>query len=128
MTTWDDVLAHLRSTYRLTVDEPGKVVLDFECDEERAQRIVVSTFEAMGKGWVLFRSRVCELSRLDPVEALRRNSTFAVGFLAISDEHYEICYTSQLDTLDIDELELPLHALTDTADTLERELTGTDRW
>ena len=128
MATWNDVTKHLRSRYQIALEEPNLIALDFECADGRAQRILVSAFDAMGKSWLLFRSRVCELARMDPLEALRRNSSFAVGFLAVAEGHYEICYTTQLNTLDIDELELPLHALTETADELERELTGTDRW
>ncbi len=128
MATWGEIQNHIRGKYRLAVEEPNMLALDFECDDGRAQRILISSFEAMGKNWILFRSRVCELSRLDPEEALRRNASFAVGFLALSENHYEIIYTAQLNTLDIDELELPLHSLSDTADQLERELTGTDRW
>lgn len=128
MASWNDVRKHLRTRFRLAVDEPNLVAVDFECAAGRAQRVLVSAFEALGKGWVLFRSRVCEQARLDPVEALRRNAGFAVGFLSLAEGHYEVCYTAQLDTLDIDELELPLLALSDTADALERELTGVDRW
>ncbi len=128
MATWNDVQNHVRGKYKIAQEDPNLIALDFECTDGRAQRILISSFEAMGKTWVLFRSRVCEISRLDPREALRRNASFAVGFLAISEDFYELVYTTQLNTLDIDELELPLHGLTDTADELERELTGTDRW
>jgi hypothetical protein len=128
MATWESVRDHLRQKYPISVDKEKLIALDFVCADNRAQRILVSVFEAMGRQWVLFRSRVCEQSLLDPIEALKRNSGFAVGFLAVSEGHYEIVYTAQLNTLDPDELELPLHALTDTADKLERELTGTDRW
>ena len=128
MATWSDVQNHLRSRYALAEDRPDLVALKFECAGARAQLIQVSSFSALGRGWVLFRSRVCEQSRMDPVEALRRNSRFAVGFLALTDGYYEIAYTAQLETLDIDELEIPLRVLSDTADELERELTGTDQW
>lgn len=130
MKTWADVQSHLGTKYaeHISVVNPNLLALDFPCSGGRAQRILISTFEAMGKGWVLFRSRVCERSRIDPEEALRRNSGFAVGFLAIAEDFYELVYTTQLNTLDLDELELPIHVLTDTADQLEREFTGGDRW
>lgn len=128
MATWTDVQKHLRGKYRLSADEPNLVAIDFETTQGRAQRILVSSFDALGKSWVLFRSRVCEESELDPVDALRRNAGFAVGFLALAEGHYEVVYTAQLGTLDINELEVPLDALTVTADELEKELTGRDRW
>ncbi len=128
MASWSDVQNHLRSRYVLTEDQPNLIALDFECAGGRSQKILISAFAALNKHWVLFRSRVCERDRLDPEEALRRNSVFAVGFLALADNFYEIVYTTQLETLDIDELEIPLRVLTDTADELERELTGMDRW
>ena len=128
MATWEDVKKHLRSKFRIASEDRNLVALDFEVAGGRVQRIVISNFEAMGKGWLLYRSRVCERARLDPEEALRRNSSFAVGFLALTEGFYELDYTAQIDTLDIDELEIPLFALTETADQLERELTGTDQW
>lgn len=130
MATWAEVQHHLRKKYasQISADNPNLMALDFPCSGQRAQRILLSTFEAVGKGWVLFRSRVCERARIDPEEALRRNAGFAVGFLAISEDHYELVYTAQLNTLDLDELELPLHVITDTADQLEREFTGGDNW
>jgi len=126
--TWQDVQNLLKNRYVLAEDRQNLMALDFECDGGRVQRILVSPFTALGKSWILFRSRVCERSRLDPAEALRRNSGFAVGFLALADDFYEIVYTTLLETLDVDELAIPLRALSDTADALERELTGTDRW
>lgn len=128
MATWQDVQNLLKSRYVLAEDRQNLMALDFECQNGRAQRILVSPFGALGKNWILFRSRVCERSLLEPEEALRRNAGFAVGFLALSEDFYEIVYTTQLETLDVDELEIPLRALSDTADELERELTGVDRW
>lgn len=128
MATWTDVQKHLRKSYRLAVDEQNLIALDFETTAGRAQRILVSSFDALGKSWVLFRSRVCERSQLEPEDALRRNAGFAVGFLALAEDHYEVAYTCQLETLDLAELEVPLDALSVTADELEKELTGKDRW
>lgn len=128
MATWSDVQNHLRSRYILAEDKPNLAALDFECTGGRAQRVLVSSFSALGKNWVLFRSRVCERHLFDPEEALKRNAVFAVGYLALSEGFYEVVYTAQLDTLDIDELEIPLRSLSDTADDLEREITGVDRW
>ena len=128
MATWSDVQTYLRQRYILAEDTPQLVALDFECTGGRAQRILISAFSALGKHWLLLRSRVCERHLLDPEEALRRNAVFAVGYLALSEGFYEVVYTVQLDTLEIDELEIPLKALTDTADELELELTGMDRW
>ena len=128
MATWEDVKSHLRSKFRISSEEHNMISLDFEVAGSRVQRILISSFEAMGKGWLLYRSRVCERARLEPEDALRRNSSFAVGFLALAEGFYELVYTAQMNTLDIDELEIPLFALTETADQLERELTGTDQW
>lgn len=128
MATWDDVKQHLRSKFQIMQEDRSFVVLNFALNQNRAQRIVISAFEAMNKRWLLFRSRICERARLDPEEALRRNSSFAVGFLALSEGFYEVVYTVQMDTLEIDELEIPIFAIVDTADQLERELTGGDTW
>ena len=128
MATWAEIQNHIRKNYILAEDAQKYMALDFECPGGRKQRMVLSYFESMSKRWVLYRSRVCERSRLDPEEALRRNAGFAVGFLALSENFYELVYTAQLDTIDTNELELPLYVLSETADQLERELTGADNW
>lgn len=128
MATWEDVKTHLRTKFQIMQEDRSYVVLNFSLSQNRTQRIVINSFEAMNKRWLLFRSRVCERARLDPEEALRRNSSFAVGFLALSEGFYEVVYTVQLDTLEVDELLIPIYALVDTADQLERELTGGDAW
>jgi hypothetical protein len=126
--TWDDVKKHLRGKFQIMQEDHAYVVLNFALHQNRSQRIVISSFEAMNHRWLLYRSRICERARLDPEEALRRNSSFAVGFLALSEGFYEVVYTLQMDTLEVDELEIPIYALVDTADQLERELTGSDTW
>jgi hypothetical protein len=130
MATWADVQSHMRSNYHLAADEPAWLSLDFQFENKRLQRIVLSTFEALGKHWVCFRSRICRRDQMEPEEACRRTAGFAVGAIGLSGEGteawYEMIYSAQLESLDPDELELPLHVICDTADRLEDEFTKGD--
>ena len=130
MASWADVQTHMRANYKLVADEPTWMSLDFRFPNGRLQRIILTTFEALGKHWIGFRSRICKRSQMDPEVAVLKNGNFAVGFIGLSgegaDAFYEFVYTTVLETLDPDELELPLHVVTRTADELEAELTKED--
>ncbi len=130
MATWADVQAHMRSNYHLAADEPQWLSLDFQFENKRLQRIVLSTFEALGKHWVCFRSRICRKDQMSPEAACRKTAGFAVGAIGLVGEGdqswYEMIYATQLESLDPDELELPLHVICRTADEIEAEVTKED--
>ncbi|MBI2895363.1 MAG: hypothetical protein HYY06_17545 [Deltaproteobacteria bacterium] len=130
MATWAEVQNHMRSTYTLAADQPEWLSLDFQFENKRLQRIILSTFQALGKNWVSFRSRICRREQMDPEVAVRKTGNFAVGAIGLIGEgdnaYYEMIYSTMLETLDPEELELPLHVICRTADEIEAEITHED--
>ena len=128
MPTWSDVQEYARSKYELTEDNENSFKLIFEYQNDRLQAVIVSRFEAMGREWVDFASACAKREDLDPEVALQRNFGFVVGGLCLDKGVYVVRYSVQLDTMDMDEFELPLHVVARTADKLEQEITGKDEF
>lgn len=126
MPTWGEIKEYVRSKYKLAKDEEDWFSLVWAYESKRTQLIVVTKFEAFGKQWVSFRSRICKKAEMAAEVALKRNNNFAVGAIALDGEFYTFQYTAPLDTMDIDEFELPLHVVASTADELESTFSAGD--
>ena len=124
MPTWADVQEYARSKYKLAADDENSFKLVFEYENDRLQAVIVSRFEAMGREWCDFASAACKLDQLSPEQALKKNFEFAVGALCLDEDIYVVRYSVQLDTMDMEEFELPLHVVATTADKIEREFAG----
>lgn len=130
MPSWTDIQQHARSNYKLQKDEEEFFGLGFQYEDSRTQMIYVKRFSFEDSDWVEFRSVVCTGSQMEPKVALEWNEKFAVGALALdSDGDYVIVHRAPLATMQLDEFELPLHAISSTADQLEKTYaSGSDRW
>lgn len=128
MPTWSEIQEYARSKYELSEDNENSFKLIFEYQNDRLQAVIVSRFEAMNREWVDFASACCKREELEPEQALQRNFGFAVGALCLDDDVYVVRYSVQLDTMDMEEFELPLHVVARTADKLEQEITGKDEF
>ncbi len=132
MPSWTEVREYARSQYTLMEDSDQMLKLAFtfegEDGDERMQAIIVSRFEAMGREWCDFRSACCEVAQMDPAIALEKNAEFALGALQISDGLYIFRYSTQLETMDVEEFEIPLRMIARTADEIEREFAGGDQF
>jgi len=128
MPTFEEVREYAQGRYQLSDDGPERFSLVFEYETGRMQKVVVSRFEAMDREWCDFASACCNREQLEPEAAVRRNWDFAVGALALQDDTYVVRYSIPLATMNLAEFELPLHVVARTADGLERELTGGDKF
>ncbi len=129
MPTWEDIRGFLREHYRVVDDDERAMGVLIEFDNRRRQHISISPFEAFDRQWLRFETRICQQALLDAIEACRVNAEMAVGSLALDSEGFYVArHTALLDTLDLDELIVPMHALTAFADDLEERLTGRDLW
>jgi hypothetical protein len=126
MPSWDEVREHAREKYNLQEETDRSFKLVWEYRNGRFQMITVSRFEAIDREWVDFVSAACKREQLEPEEALKRNYTFAQGALCLDGDVYVVRYSTLLATMDMDEFELPLHIVAQTADQLEAELTNAD--
>ncbi|NOY90500.1 MAG: hypothetical protein GXP55_04760 [Deltaproteobacteria bacterium] len=128
MPTFDEVREYAKSRYEFSEDSAERFSLVFEYESGRMQKVVISRFEAMDREWCDFASACCSREQLSPEDAVRKNWDFAVGALALEGDTYVIRYSLSLATMNLAEFELPLHVVARTADTLERELTGGDKF
>ena len=127
MPTWGELKEYARSKYTLNNDDEEGFSIVFKFDDDRTQQIGVHHFTAFDKDWVEFRSYVCKEAEMSPKVALRKNDDFAIGALALDDDgDYCLLYSAQLDTLDPEEFELPLHILARIADDLEETFSSGD--
>jgi hypothetical protein len=129
MPTWNELKDFARSKYKLSDDEDDCFALVFAYDGGRTQKIWVRRFNAFDMDWVEFRSYVCKGDKIPPKVALKKNGGFACGHLALDgDEDYCFLYNAPLPTMDPDEFELPLHVIARTADQLEADYDGEDKF
>lgn len=127
MPTWNEIKDYARSKYKLAADEEDFFTLVFGYDSGRSQKIMVRRFNAFDMDWVEFRSAVGKEDKIPHKVALKKNSGFACGHLALDDEgDYVFLYNAPLPTMDPDEFELPLHVVARTADRLENDYVGDD--
>lgn len=128
MATWNDLLAFVRTEYRVMkdTDDEMRIVVDYE--DGRSQVIILCR-EVLDRReeWVQVAS-VC-----GPVENvnLRRllteiGETSVVCGAAIMDEHVVLRHSLPLENLDINEFTDPLTFVADTADQLEEAFFGGD--
>lgn len=126
MPTWEDVRAYAKSNYTLAEDEGEHFSIVWEYDDERKQAVRVSHFHALDRDWIDFASAACAKEDLSPEEALKRNFDFALGALCLDGDVYVVRHSAQLETMDLEEFELPLRLVASTADGIEAEVKGKD--
>ncbi len=126
MPTWAEVQSYVRKKYELHEETPDSFKLVWELRGQRFQAITVTRFAALDREWVEFTSAACKRSDLPPEVALAKNFEFAVGSLALDGDVYVVRYSTQLSTMDFEELELPLHIVAKTADDIEAQYAKTD--
>lgn len=122
MPTWTDIKDHARSTYKLAEEHDHSFKVVFAYPAGRLQAIIVVHYEAMGRAWVDFSSACCRADRLDPSDALRQSFNLAVGSLCLDGEVYVVRHTVNADHLQLEDLELLLHAVARAADQIEQSL------
>ncbi|MFO0692396.1 MAG: hypothetical protein U0230_02460 [Polyangiales bacterium] len=126
MPSWAEVQDYVRKQYKLHEDNDDSFKLIWEFRNNRFQMITVTRFTAMDREWVEFTSAACRRDEMPAEVALTKNFQFAVGALALDGDVYVVRYSAQLATMDLDELELPLHVVAQTADSIEAEFTRKD--
>jgi hypothetical protein len=126
MTTWIEIKDYASSQYQFDKEDDDYFTLIFTY-EDRKQKILVTKIDAFEQEFIEFRTTVCKEADLNPRVALQENASLAIGALALVDGLYLLIYRSPINQLDIEEFELPLHALATARDTLEEKYsTGGD--
>lgn len=91
MPTWDETREHIKSNYKVAMDEPAWLGLAFSFTldgRDVTQRERVEPTMALGAQALLVWSDVIEANRVPNKLALQRNMSFEIGALAISENLY----------------------------------------
>lgn len=128
MATWEDLVAFVRSEYRVTRMEPEEVRLLLEFDDERRQMVILSR-EVMDKReeWVQIASPCGKADEVDLRQLLAElGETSVVGGAVIMGEYVVLRHALPLENLDINEFVDPLGLVAGTADMIEERYVGGD--
>ena len=113
----------------LSKDEDKWFSLVFAYATNRSPLVVGRTFAAFNQPWIEVSSRICKEEEMSPRVALKKNWDFAVGAIALDEQgFYMMVHRTPLANMDPDEFELPLGAICRTADDLERNYAGADKY
>ncbi len=122
MPTWTDIKDHARSSYKLAEEHDRSFKVVFEYPGGRLQAVIVSFYEAMGRGWVDLSSACCRAERMDARAALQQSFNLAVGSLCLDGDVYVVRHTVMVDHLQLADIEVPMHAVARAADQIEQSL------
>lgn len=130
MATWNDVVAHLNSNYKCKQVNEAMIALTFNMGEGRSQIVFVELAgnDRIGE-WAKVGSPVGRKSDLKKLEAYCAAAEELVcGGIVYTGEFIMLRDSFPLLNLDVNELEIPLVAITASADSIERSITGGDTY
>jgi hypothetical protein len=131
MATWGDLVAFVKSEYRVVRSSPEEIRIEVEFEDERTQVIVIGRELLDGKDeWVQIASP-CGLADEINLRALLTEigSTTVVSGAVIMGDHVVLRHSLPLVNLDINEFVDPLELLAGTADELEEKFgSGADEY
>lgn len=128
MATWEDLVAFVRSEYRITKIEPDEVRLLLEFDDERRQMVILAR-EVLDQReeWVQIASPCGRADEVDLRQLLAElGETSVVGGAVIMGDYVVLRHSLPLENLDINEFVDPLALVAGTADLIEERYVGGD--
>lgn len=128
MATWGDLVAFIRSEYRVTRAETDEIRVEVEFEDERRQSVVVYR-EVLDQReeWVQIASPCGKATEVNLLALLTELGHTAVcGGAVIMGEYVAIRHSLPLENLDINEFVDPLALVAGVADELEEKFTGGD--
>jgi hypothetical protein len=111
MPTWEETQNHIRSKFKLVVDEARWMGLSWRIPAEPEpvlQRERVELVQAFGLPHLLILCDVFPEDQMSPTDALAHNMTLAIGSLALTEKVYVLRHVLALDGLGWPELERSL--------------------
>jgi hypothetical protein len=130
MTTWNDLVGYVHANYKITDESHNMIKLVFDTGNMRSQVVIVWHL-TLGDGseeWVQIESPFGEVGSVNLAAALQQIGNTVCGGLAQAGNLVTFRHSLPLENLNINEFESPLALVTTTADNLERQLTGGDRF
>lgn len=130
MATWDDLVAFVRSEYRVTRVGADEVRIEVEFDDERRQAVVVyrEVFDRREE-WVQIVSPCGKAAEVNLLALLTELGKAAVcGGAIVMGEYVAVRHSLPLENLDMNEFTDPLALVAGVADELEEKFTGGDHY
>ena len=128
MATWSDLVAFVRTEYRVVKIEPDEIRIEVEFDDERRQ-IVIMQREILDhrEEWVQIASPCGRIADVNlPALLDHLGSAAVVGGAVIMGDYVVLRHSLPLANLDINEFVDPMSLIAGTADELEEIFTGGD--
>jgi hypothetical protein len=128
--TWGDLVAFIRSEYRVTRIEPDEIRIEVEFEDERRQAVIVQR-EVLDKRfeWVQIASPCGKAATVNLLGLLTElGESAVVGGAVVMGEYIVIRHSLPLENLDINEFVDPMALVAGTADELEQMFTGGDQY
>lgn len=126
MATWDEFVAAVRAEHALDRDEDDAFAVTLAIGE-RAQRVMVRRYEALGEELVEIRSAFTEARALGATALLEGNLTLPIGAVAQHGRFLVIVQKAVLRHTTVEGLQFLLTRVSMLADVLEQR-EGTDRF
>jgi hypothetical protein len=129
MATWESLRQYIHSRYQVIDEQPGVLRMMFDLGNGRSQNVLVSGKAVGTYEYMVIWTPVCNESQISARDALVRNANMAIGSLGlVPDGTIILRHSAPLKDLETDEFDIPLQAITQAGDMLERELAVADRF
>ncbi len=129
MATWEDLRQYIYSNYQVADGGGDALRLTFNLGNGRVQNVVVAGKVMGDYQYFVIWTPICNESQISARDALLRNMNMPLGAIGmIEDGTVFLRHVAPLKDLDVDEFEVPLRAVTQAGDMLEREFVGADRF
>ena len=129
MASWGDLVAFVRSSYRVVEERPDEIRILVEFEEDDRSQVIILAREVLDRRdeWVQIASPCGLAAKADLRKLLQEiGATTIVCGAAIMGDHVVVRHALPLENLDINEFVDPLHLLAGTADELEEKFFGGD--
>ncbi|MGD9531510.1 hypothetical protein [Pseudonocardia sp.] len=127
MASWDDLVSYVRVRYEIMRQARDELWFNLPTTGERTQLVVVRQSDGDdGHPWVQIASPVAKLSDLDLPKLLELAGASVVGGVIALDGVAVLRDSIPLEDAGLAVFERSFRLIVETADELEKELTGTD--
>ncbi len=121
MANWTQLKQFLYNNYKIENDSGDSLRMLFDLGNGRTQYISVHNFDPL----VTFSAPFGKVGKINPVDVLKSAVPFGV---AQAGDIYTLIHTSWIATIDELEVHAPITVLINTADEIEKRLTGKDEF
>jgi hypothetical protein len=130
MASWNGLVDYVRQNYKIAEETPGGIKLVFDVGNGRSQLVFLWRQQLMNddEEWVQVESPCAEVGQVSLQRMLEELGKMVCGGAAIIGNHVVVRNSMLLADMDVAEFERPLQLVTGTADRLENQLFGGDRY